>query len=836
MTATSASSVGHLLSALAFASIVACGVSALCCIRQPTKAWQLYVRTFYGLHVLSVLGVFCTLCVLVLQDSFAHHYIWRHSATHLSIGYKISSLWEGQEGSFLLWIFWNALVGLLFLYRKDPWKYQLMALMALIQAFISSMILGSVVGGVKIGLSPFLLTKDVLDLPIYRNNPNFVPTEGNGLNLLLQNYWMVIHPPTLFLGFSLSALPFCYALTALWKKTYRKWIQHALPWTILSILVLGVGILMGAYWAYETLNFGGYWSWDPVENAVYIPWLLLVATLHAMLMARKRVENGTKSVLVLCIVSFLSVLYATFLVRSGILGNTSVHSFTDAGLSHSILLFLASCSLLSVLLLLNRWRGLPGRKSSTLSPRDSNFWLFMGISTLFLASFQVFIATSIPVYNVLSSLFGQPSHAAPPADPVSFYTTFQLYFACAVLFFSGVAQFFWWKKKAPKPLGSLLKGGSSVLVATSIIIFFVDFNHFSHIILLFCGLFSLFSNGYFLYGLAGKNWKICGGLIAHLGVALLVLGILFSSGFSSIISLNNTGFVWSKDFPEEINQKNILLFEDEPREMKGFSLHYRGRRAKIKGMPGYTRLSHLAPTERVGYYRTKIPLHHQGKLYHKSHEVVRLEEIKKTYFEIEYAPKNGRRRIFSPSVSVDEDNETVVYSPDIIHTPLKDLYAHVRTFPDPGKISWTEQEERKVAVGAFFFVNDYAAVLERIVPLNNLKDHNIGDYQAAVKGVIKIMGRDQEYIAEPIFLVKEDEVAYLPDTVESLAARLTLRNIYPDEELFLIGIETTQKPWIILEIAEKPLINLLWLGAGVLCLGLMCSAVARWQALRGAST
>ena len=107
--------------------------------------------------------------------------------------------------------------------------------------------------------------------------------DGNGLNQTLQNYWMVIHPPILFLGFASTIVPFAYAVAGLWTKNYGGWIKSSLPWSLFSAAILGLGIMMGARWAYESLSFGGYWAWDPVENASLVPWLVLIAGVHTQL-------------------------------------------------------------------------------------------------------------------------------------------------------------------------------------------------------------------------------------------------------------------------------------------------------------------------------------------------------------------------------------------------------------------------------------------------------------------------------------------------------------------------------------------------------------------------
>jgi cytochrome c-type biogenesis protein CcmF len=163
--------------------------------------------------------------------------------------------------------------------------------------------------------------------------------DGNGLNPLLQNYWMVIHPPTLFFGFATTIVPFAYAIAALWKRDYTGWLKPALPWGLVSVMVLGTGIIMGGFWAYESLSFGGYWAWDPVENASLIPWLILIAGVHVMLIY-KHSGNALNVSFILILLTFILVLYATFLTRSGILGNSSVHSFTDLGMSGQLLVFI----------------------------------------------------------------------------------------------------------------------------------------------------------------------------------------------------------------------------------------------------------------------------------------------------------------------------------------------------------------------------------------------------------------------------------------------------------------------------------------------------------------
>lgn len=201
---------------------------------------------------------------------------------------------------------------------------------------------------------------------------------------------------------------------------------------------------MGGYWAYETLNFEGFWNWDPVENASLVPWLVLVASIHTMITYKKS-ETALKASIILVLSVFLMVLYATFMVRSGVLGESSVHSFTDLGLSGQLLLYLLSFLIVSIVLAVVRWKHIPSTEKEV-STYSREFWIFMGATLLCLMGFQILLPTSIPVYNSIIQSFGGISNLAPPADQIAFYTKWQMWFAIGLAILSGTGQFFWWQK------------------------------------------------------------------------------------------------------------------------------------------------------------------------------------------------------------------------------------------------------------------------------------------------------------------------------------------------------------------------------------------------------
>src|SRR5258708_14900008 len=168
--------------------------------------WRTNGRISFYIHGLAVLGIVAILYTIIQQHYFEYHYAYSHSSLHLPSQYMISCFWEGQEGSFLLWMFWQAVLGLIIIHTQRAWEAPVMIVFTLVQAFLASMILGVVVPFVdfKIGSSPFILLRDAMSDPIFKINPDFIPKDGHGLNDLLPNYLMGNHPPTFFLGVALT--------------------------------------------------------------------------------------------------------------------------------------------------------------------------------------------------------------------------------------------------------------------------------------------------------------------------------------------------------------------------------------------------------------------------------------------------------------------------------------------------------------------------------------------------------------------------------------------------------------------------------------------------------
>ena len=244
-------------------------------------------------------------------------------------------------------------------------------------------------------------------------------------------------------------------------------------------------------------------------------------------------------------------------------------------------------------MLVSRWKDIPySDKEAKVYTGD--FWLFIGVYTLILMSFQVILPTSIPVYNAIIEVFGGFSNLAPPVEKELFYSNAQIWFASCLALLSSIAQVLWWRGKQAKEKFALFsKSIVFTMICSSLIILFYPITLPSYMVLITASLFSIFSNGSVLIFFYTKKDLFSSGSIAHIGLAIMLIGILFSSGYSSIQSNNYTGLVWNSDFPDEVNNNNMLLFLNEERKVGKFDVNYLGQRKKIKGNSGYINSNYL---------------------------------------------------------------------------------------------------------------------------------------------------------------------------------------------------------------------------------------------------
>ncbi|MES2882236.1 MAG: cytochrome c biogenesis protein CcsA, partial [Bacteroidota bacterium] len=212
------------------------------------QQWRKLARIFFITEVVSVFAVFAILFFIISNHYFEYKYAWQHSSLSLEPKYLLSCFWEGQEGSFLLWSVWHCVLGLVFIWKEKQWEGPVMTVVSFVQVLLATMLLGPTIFGASIGSNPFVLLRNsgVLDnAPVFfgadglmRQDYLSLIKDGNDLNPLLQNYWMVIHPPTLFLGFSSVVIPFAYAIAGLWTKRYKEWVNVAIPYSLFATFLV----------------------------------------------------------------------------------------------------------------------------------------------------------------------------------------------------------------------------------------------------------------------------------------------------------------------------------------------------------------------------------------------------------------------------------------------------------------------------------------------------------------------------------------------------------------------------------------------------------------------
>ncbi len=802
-------------------------------LKEDTSFWRKTARYSFLAHAFFIVLVVAVLFTIIFNHYFEYHYAWDNSSMALPLGYAISCFWQDQEGSFLLWMFWNVVVGLCMMlwfgkYKKNAEIYEspMMTIFSAVQVFLTSMIVGVVLfGGFKLGSSPFLLLKESMpDLPLWKSNPNFIPKDGNGLNPLLQNYWMVIHPPTTFFGFAATLVPFSFAIAALWKKDYQNWVKIAMPWTLLAAVILGTGIMMGAIWAYETLNFGSYWNWDPVENAVYVPWLVLVAGFHTMLIARKN-SSALKATFMLIIAQFVLILYSTFLARSGILGNASVHSFTDLGLSGQLLIYLLFFLVISTGLLIYRWKQLP-RDEKEASTYSAEFWIFIGVIVLCLSAFQIILTTSIPVYNKIAELFNVKLNMALPTDQVKHYTTFQMWLFIPVMVLSGIAQYFWWKRAGKNALNKLTNPLIITLLLSSVIITFSGVKHWQYIILLTAALFSITANFSILTDILKGNFKVSGGAITHIGVAFMLIGIMYSSAYEKVISLNLANeniFKTEKD-----NKENVVLYLNRPNQINHLSLNYRGEFVDVRNVPGYIEKKYIQPVPGSDYKGiARADIMDGDKTFYKRGDTIEYE-AQNTYYQVNYQEKDKKAYNLYPRYQINPKMGNVA-SPDIKHYWNRDIYSFVNYVTSDEDREWSVPENYQVALKDTFFLNDYVAILDDVVGIREVDGLVLKEGDAAAQATLRILERDGERILRPVFVIKDREVWSKPVVSKELGLRAQLTQIDPVSGKFSFSISRGQRDYIVLKAIEKPHVNLLWLGTALLVLGIGISSIRRFS-------
>ena len=782
---------GHTAVVVSFISSILASLSYFFAERNPLdESWKKLAKVSFQLHSLAVLTIIGALFKIIYSHYFEYHYAWQHSSTDLPVHFMISCFWEGQEGSFLLWIFWQMVIGQILLRTAKNWLNPVMAVIMLSQIALTSMLLGVKILSYKLGSSPFELLRNVMaNAPIFQQADYLSKVkDGNGLNPLLQNYWMVIHPPTLFFGFATTVVPFAYAIAAMWRKDFSEWLKPALPWALISVMVLGAGIIMGGFWAYESLSFGGYWAWDPVENASLVPWLILIAGVHVMII-HKTTGNSYIVAVILILATFLLVLYATFLTRSGILGNSSVHSFTDLGMSGQLLVFLLVFVFLSIGLMAWRWKLMPrSAKDEEIYTRE--FWMFIGSLVLVISSFQIILTTSIPVFN---KIFG--ANMAPPADVIGHYNKWQMPMAIIIGILTGLAHMLKYKKNKPEVIRKVGIYAAISLVVTMVLFFAFDLKNYLYLGLLLAACFGIIANAALLLPYLKGKIKLAGASVAHIGFGILLMGVLVSSANKKVISINETGEALNPEFNNKENVENIFLERGKPNKMSDYIITY------VKDSQEWVN----------NYYQVNYKkLNAQGEV----------------DYEFNLYP-NGQ---INPKMGL-------VANPDTKHYLSHDVFTYVSSVPGKKSESkFINEKTHYVKPGDTLYTNNGYAILQGVNTNADPSQIDMKNFQVLLGAELKVYTLDKVYDAMPMYGVENNTAMSYEAMVDEAKLKFRFTDLNPEQKTITIisSEKDTSGDFIIMKAIVFPWINLVWAGTIIMIIGFMLSIIKRIKDLKTA--
>ena len=510
--------------------------------------------------------VLLTLAVVVLEyllvkGDFRTLYVAEVTNRAMPVFFKMTALWGSQAGSLLFWSWLMSLFGAAVLLRKwgkmrTLMPYVISVVQVTLVFFISLVaglwaLLAVPLEGVGLTGAAQLLADMVNINPFHQLG--FTPADGNGLNPLLRHWGMIIHPPMLYLGFVSFVIPYAFAIGALvTRQTGDLWIRTTRRWTLVAWLFLSMGLLLGAWWAYGVLGWGGYWAWDPVENAALMPWLTGTAFLHSVMIQEKR---GMFKVwnMVLIMMTYCLVIFGTFLTRSVVI--SSVHTFAQSGIGPLFLAFISGAFIFSVVLLFERLDSLKGENQlDSMLSRES---IFLLQNLLFLAIlFVTFWGTIFPVVSELVA--GQKAIVGPP-----FFNQVNGPLFAALVVLMGVAPLMPWRRASRQRLARLILWPVIVGLVVTIGLFALGVRDLAivpgtelHVlpVTLFYG-FAAFTatvtllefwrgmgarhrsagEGYgrALWTLLGRNRRRYGGYLIHLGVLMMALGVVGTNFFQS---------------------------------------------------------------------------------------------------------------------------------------------------------------------------------------------------------------------------------------------------------------------------------------------------------------
>jgi len=760
-------------------------------------------RYSFHLTAIAVLTASALLLHAILTHQYQYKYIYNYSSSDLPLGLLMATFYAGQEGSFMLWVLFSAIIGLILLdytskrgdleprvmmiftlalafllvmvnpLLKSPFNYiwsqpDFIDLKNINQSYLSLPALQSFIFSDPQSNKQFIqMSKDLYGVLTANNISvnNFI-IEGKGLNPLLQNFWMQIHPPVLFVGFAMSVVPFAFALSALIKNEYKDWVKQALPWMLMGTMVLGLAIMLGGYWAYGVLGWGGYWGWDPVENSSLVPWLVGVASIHTILVQKKTQEKGSgrfiKTNLILSIMTFVLVLYSTFLTRSGILGDASVHSFVDPGMTVYLFLviFLGLFIVLGLGMIIYRWKYLTENFTFEENVLSRELALFTGSVALLASAIIVLVGTSAPI-------FGQTVE-------LKFYNELNLPIAIIIALVNGLSLLLKWKHTDSKLLLDDLKfSGIASIVLTLLIVFLGSVYDIMLVILTLSAAFTLFVNGEIAFRIFKGKRSYLGAYIAHIGIAVFLIGVVATGGYSQ--------------------ESQVDLVKGEKVSTLGYDLTFTG----------------YSP----------------------------IDNGKKYAFNIEVS-KNGSVRTAAPVMYIAEFNNSLMREPDILVGLTKDFYVAPVSYSEGTEGEQDHNHGIPMTKGQTIDHEGLKIVFDSFeMPKDAMSSMTEGK-EFRISAILKLIDGSKETIVKPSVVISSGTQKYEPVFVKEKNLKFELTNINAGSgqiELLISDIDgkkesgskTAAKEVLTVDASIKPFISLVWIGVLFMVIGYIISAVRR---------
>jgi cytochrome c-type biogenesis protein CcmF len=452
---------------------------------------------------LASLGMAVILLWALLGNNFAIRYVFHHSSKALPWYYKISALWAGDSGSLILWLVIVSAIGFFICIKKNTEPPVLLTLLVF-QLFILASIFVT---------TPFAIaSKTYID--------------GQGMNLLLRNFWMMSHPPMIFISYALLIVPFGLLIQYAFNKntSFSQWKKQVTPWILASWLFLGLGIVLGAIWSYEVIGWGGYWGWDPVENASLIPWLLMSGALHALVVSKSSKTNN-RSVVGFTLASFVSMIIAVFITRSGILADVSVHSFSGKPISIILTVLLFISIIFSIFLYIKLYK----REESGVEPPLMSRLFVVGAGNLVILLFSIIVLVAT-LWPVFSGFFGEGQVISR-----HFYSIILAPVGILLSLGLAVVPFLKWSETDLRKFVKRMIGPMFLGIVAIWILFEIGVNGPLFVILTFLTVVAISASFIQMSQIPVKRY---GAYIAHIGLAILVVGIVISSNFQSSQQVN----------------------------------------------------------------------------------------------------------------------------------------------------------------------------------------------------------------------------------------------------------------------------------------------------------